>query len=148
MNAKRKELILKRIAAAKELSKKIASISYFSPDQFIADAERYIKAVKEGRMICAISSVSRSGMSRNMSFSSMEKHDPPYHNERRYSLRNYFCLFMALGYTRVGDDFRIGGCGMDMVFHTNYTMIHHFKRLGFITDAECRVLAQRTPPVL
>lgn len=140
----KKERILKRIEADKDLIKKINGINYYDPERYYNDAQRWIKAVKEGRMLCSISSVSSSGMSRIMNFASMEYNK----SMKQYQLHYYFCLFMAEGYTRVRDAFRIHGCGMDMVFHTNYTMIHQFKRLGFITDAECRVLAQRTPPVL
>jgi hypothetical protein len=40
----------------------------YTSDDFIRDSKRYINAIKEGRVICNIESVSRSGMSRKMKF--------------------------------------------------------------------------------
>ena len=124
--------------------KGISKVTYYSPEQFIKDVECYIKAIKERRMICIIESVSHSGMSRNMKFHSCEK------TKTGFYYRNYYAMFKALGYTAVRDrdSFRINGCGMDMVFHTNYSNIHDFKRMGFITETTCKTLAQSTPTVL
>ena len=44
--------------------------------------------------------------------------------------------------------FRIYGCGMDMIFHTNYTIIHKLARLGFLNKKECESLAQNTPQTI
>lgn len=113
-------------------------------DVFIEHAQRYIDAIRERRMICSIGSVSRSGMSRTIKFLEMHK------GGDRYSLLNFFQFFEALGYSKVkeSDYFRIGGCGMDMIFHTNYSIIHTLERLGFIDKEECRKLAQATPNVV
>ena len=105
--------------------------------------ERYINATKEGRMLCVIDSVSSSGMSRTMRFLEMAGNKKTGHN-----ILQFRSLFRALGYTPAGryfDGFRIGGCGMDMVFHTNYTIIHNFCDGGFLSSKECAKLAQKTP---
>lgn len=138
------------IHADKELLKRVNK-SYYVNEQnsithFIRDVRTYIKAIEEGRMLCIIRSVSKSGMSRVIKFNSSEKG-----KERKYWFRQYCALFDALGYTPAKNDrdaYRIGGCGMDMVFHTNYSNMHKFERLGFITKEECGKLAQMTPTVL
>ena len=105
---------------------------------------RYIKAIKEARMICSIGSVSKSGMSRTIKFLEMSK------GENRHFLYNFYQFFDSLGYTKIKDSdyFRIGGCGMDMIFHTNYTIMHDLRRLGFINKEECDTLAQATPHIV
>lgn len=113
-------------------------------NDFIYNAERYIKAIKEGRMLCKIASVSASGMSRNICFNEMNKSD------NQYYIYNFYLFFCVLGYSKVKDTdyFRINGCGMDMIFHTNYSIIHQLHDLGFVDKADCTVLAQKTPHII
>ena len=127
----------------KELMKNINSLKYYSIDQFVNDANRYINAIKENRMLCIISSVSKSGMSRKLSFKSCEKNTP----SERYSYTQYICLFKALGYKEYQNSgtFQINGCGMDMVFHTNYSIIHNLHKLELIDKKDCDTLCQCTP---
>lgn len=134
--------IIKKIQDNKEVIKNINTLNYYSVEQFISDAKQYIKAIKEERMICIIKKVRASGMSRNLKFISAEQG-----KDKRFYHRQYICLFTALGYKEVErtGTFKINGCGMDMVFNTNYNIIHDLKRLGFISDELCRVLAQKTP---
>jgi hypothetical protein len=117
-----------------------------SIETFIDNAKRYIKAIKENRMICSIGSVSKSGMSRTIKFVELSKSD----DSDRHHLYNFYEFFDVLGYTKIknSDYFRIGGCGMDMIFYTNYTIIHDLKRLGLVSDDECRTLSQNTPSVI
>ena len=136
------------IEANKEIMaqfKKLNS-SHYEIDNFISDAQNYIRAITEKRMLCVIEKVSSSGMSRNIKFHSCEKSN----NDNTFWYRQYIRLFEILGFTPVknADSFRIGGCGMDMIFHTNYTIIHRLYRLGFISKSECEKLAQQTPVVL
>ncbi len=143
---------MKSIATIKEnikksswnITKSIDKQKYYSEDQFIEDVKMYIKAIKEGRMLNTIHSVSSSGMSRVISFHSCEK------NKHGFYYRQYVSLFRALGYSKGNTDynFRISGCGMDMIFHTNYSNIHLFYNLGFITKIECAKLCQKTPTTL
>jgi len=115
-------------------------------ETFLSHAKRYIKAVKENRMICSIKSVSKSGMSRNIKFVEVSKSD----DSDRHHLYNFYQFFDVLGYSKVKDSdyFRIGGCGMDMIFHTNYTIIHNLKSIGLVSVDECSTLSQNTPYVI
>ena len=134
--------ILERIKANKEMMKAINGLGHYSPEMFLHDAKAYIKAIKSGRMLCIIESVSTSGMSRVIKFNSCEFH------KERCNYRQYWSLFKTLGYREAKnsrDGFRINGCGMDMVFNTNYNIMHDFKNLGIITKEECAHLAQQTP---
>lgn len=133
--------IIKNIQDNKEIIKNIEKLNYYNVEQFISDAKTYIKAIKERRMVCIIRSVSQSGMSRNLKFLSCEG------TKGNFNHRQYICLFTALGYKEVQrtGTFKINGCGMDMIFNTNYNIIHDLKRLGFINDDDCRRLAQMTP---
>lgn len=134
-----------KIAANSELYKRICKESYYGIESFEKDAAEYIKAIKERRMLCTIKSVSNSGMSRNIKFHSCQK------TKTGYYFRNYWTFFKTLGYTPASSDrdtFRIGGCGMDMIFHTNYTIIHKLHKLGFINKKQCENLAQQTPVIL
>jgi len=145
---KKQEKVLTKINLNKELSKSIKSAYNYSDEpllDFIKDADRYIKAVKENRLICSIPHVSSSGVSRDMKFFEMNK------GKTRYNLMTFWALFKALGYSEARsnrDAFRIGGGGMDMVFHTNYTNIHSFGRLGFLSAKQVEKLAQNTPPIV
>jgi hypothetical protein len=136
------ETVLEKIMADKDLLKSIRTKGS-SLEAFIEGAQDYIKAVHEGRMLCIIHSVSNSGMSRNLSFYSCEQNR---YGDHYY--RNYRGLFRCLGYREAKEGFRIGGYGMDMVFHTNYSNIHTFRRIGLLTAEECGSLSQKTPPVL
>lgn len=139
------EKITNKLNADKEILKAINKDQYYTIDQFINDGQRYIKAIKERRMICSIGSVSSSGMSRTIKFVECSK------GKIGYNYLNFFAFFRVLGYTAVnkyGDYFRIGGCGMDMIFHTNYTIIHKLHRLGFINKPICDNLSQMTPTVI
>ena len=130
-----------------EISKNIAKkCNYFTEEIFIEAAKCYIQAIKDNRMINVIGSVSSSGMSRTLKFTSCEKDE----RTGQHYQRNYFSLFKALGYTPVKNSnyFRVSGCGMDMIFATNYDIIHQFKRIGLINDEECQKLCQRTPPTI
>lgn len=137
--------VLKNIEANKEIQKNLKKLNYYDANRFISDCKTYIKAIKERRMLCIIKSVSNSGMSRVIKFSSPQKS-----NDGKFYYRNYNCLFIALGYSEAKnqDGFRINGCGMDMVFHTNYCIIHDLFRLGLINEKDKQVLAQETPACL
>lgn len=132
------------IKATPELIKAINKTKYYDVEQFITDGLEYIKAIKEGRMLCIIKSVSSSGMSRVLKFNSCKKIGS------NYAYRGHDMVFEMLGFKRdkKRTGFRVDGAGMDMVFHTNYTIIHSLHRLGFIEKEECDKLAQETPVIL
>ena len=129
----------------KWLLKNINKQSYYSTDQFYNDCLRYVKAIKENRIICSIGRVSSSGMSRTIKFVECSK------GTNRYNFMNFWAFFKVLGYTEARgsrDYFSISGCDMDMIFHTNYTNIHYMNRLGIINKPNCAHLAQQTPTVI
>ena len=68
----------------------------------------------------------------------------------QHHLLNFYQFFDVLGFSKIKDSdyFRIGGCGMDMIFYTNYTIMHDLKRLGLVSDDECKTLSQKTPSVI
>lgn len=136
--------LIKNIEQDKDLLKSISKINYYELEMFISDAKRWIKAIEARRVICSIGSVSNSGMSRTMKFLAPEK------GPQGYNYYNYFAFFKSMGFTPVkeSDYFRIGGCGMNMVFHCNYTIIHKLHRLGFINKDKCHKLCQMTPTVI
>ena len=146
----KKERILKKIAADKELQKAKAKLTYYSDADFLRDAQRYINAIKQGRIICNIDTVSSSGMSRTIKFLECAKVQKPHDGKTRYVYLNFFCFFTMLGWQQVRDKhtFRIHGCGMDMIFHTNYTNIWKLHRLGLINRKQCDSYAQMTPSVI
>jgi len=141
----KKERIIKKIEDNKEIQKGINKLNYFNTEDFYNSAIRYIKAIKQGRIICTIGSVSSSGMSRTIKFLECSK------GTHNYNYLNFFAFFKALNFIEARNKnhyFSIGGCGMDMIFHTNYTIIHRLHRLGFISRKECDYLAQQTPSVI
>ena len=126
------------IKLSAEVQKRITKESYYGETDFVNDAKAYIAAVKSGRILYTVTSVSKSGMSRHISVKSFEgKMTEGYY-------RNYIGLFRALGYKI---DFfgsvKIPGCGMNMLFATNHSIIYSFHRMGFITKKMCDVLAQK-----
>lgn len=142
---KKIERITKRIKEDKNLLKNIDDAFFGVIDDkigyFIEHVESYIKAIKENRMFCVIQHVSGSGMTRWLSFASCER------GQKRYWFRNYFSLFNCLGYSynEKWDAFKVEGCGMDMIFATNYNNFYDFVRLGFVTEKQAESLRQNTP---
>ena len=117
-------------------------------ERFTEHAQRYIKAIKEGRMICSIGGVSKTGESRTIKFVEVAKNGKPCN--KAYSMLNFHELFLMLDYSpaKNSDYFRIGGGGMDMIFHTNYSIIGQLHRLGFMSRKTSDKLRQMTPPVI
>lgn len=137
---KRKETILNNIKKSYKLNEQDANY-------FFDCAKEYIKAIKENRMICNIEHVSKSGMSRYLTFKYLQKSK---YDKNRYNLINTNFLFKTLGYrfNKNHCAFFVGGCGMDMVFHVNYCNIHDFTKLGFLNKKECTKLSQNTPSII
>lgn len=141
----KQEKIISRLVQDSDFKSSIDKIQYYDEDAFYSDALAYIKAIKEGRMICNIGKVSQSGMSRTIKFLSCEKIKNTHDNKVRYSYRQYWSFFKVLGYRTARsnqDYFSISGCGMDMIFNTNYNIIRTLKRFGFLSKAECGNLSQ------
>jgi len=132
---------METITLSKELKKQIAKNTYYSEENFIKDAKTYIQAIKENRVIVSVYSVAPSGMSRKLKFLSFEKHE----NENNGYYRQYLSMFEALGYKVKDYAFTVNGCGMDMIFHTNYSAMHTFLNIGLIDKSKCDILSQKTP---
>lgn len=138
--------LIEKLNSNKELQKNISKLGgHYNSETFLKDAKSYISAIKDGRMINSIGSVSSSGMSRTMKFLSCER-SKYQHGQKNY-YRNYFAFFVALGHNKPNnsDFFRVNGCGMDMVFSTNYNNIHQLKYWGIITKKQADKLCQQTP---
>ena len=134
--------ILNNVKSNKELQRNFKKLYSFDSEDFIRNAERYIKACEENRIFCVIHSVSKSGMSRKLSF-----YESTFNEDGRGGFLNFTALFTALGYSDRNKDgkFTVNGCGTDMVFHINYSIINSLYKLGLITNEECDTLAQNTP---
>ena len=132
---RKKEIIMSNI----EKMVNIDRVKYYSSEEFYTDALIYIKALEKGRMICNIDTVSRSGMSRTLKFVSCEKN-----KGGGCYYRNYWRFFKVMDYQEIknSDYFRIAGCGMDMVFNTNYDIIYLLQKIGFMSKKQCNKLCQ------
>lgn len=122
----------------KEVSKRIKGEEYYSEEQFEKDCKTYVKAVQSGRIQYTVTHVSQSGMSRNIMITSYEG------TMQKGYYRSYYLMLKALGYSFVkgAHEIKVGGCGMDMLFATNYAIIHDLKRMKLISKAKCDKLAQ------
>jgi hypothetical protein len=148
LTSKQTAVITANIQSDKEIMKRINANTYTSIEGFIDNATAYIQAIAERRMCNVIKSVSNSGMSRVLKFQSFEIYKESKNQNGKGYFRNYYTLFKHLGYTETKTGFRVSGCGMDMIFNTNYNIIHKLHRLGFIDKSTCEKLAQFTPITL
>ena len=123
--------ITNEVTLSNEVKKAIAKNEYYSEESFINDANNWIKAIKEGRVICNVASVSKSGMSRKLKFLSYEP--STYKDEQKGYYRQYNVMLECLGFKFNRDSWAItvNGCGMDMIFHTNYTIMHQLYRMVY-----------------
>lgn len=104
---------------------------FLQSENGMRNAERFIKALKEHRIVCSVKHVSSTGMSRTISFCEMHVGTM---NRKKYGQILQFNWFISqLGYTydKNRDGIRVGGCGMDMVFNTLYNVAAELKRNGF-----------------
>jgi len=123
---------------SEDVLNRISKEDYYTKECFIEDVKCYLKAVKSGRILYTVTSVSRSGMSRNILIKSFEG------TMRKGSYRTYYNFLKILGFRFVNnsDSIRVSGCGMNMLFATNYNIIHKLHKLGFIGKHQCEILAQ------
>lgn len=122
-----------------EVLKFIKSKDYYTEDDFCKDAKTYINAVKSGRIKYEVTHVSSSGMSRDINIQSYEG----TMSKGSYRTYNYFLQAMGYRSKKHSWDITVSGCGMNMLFATNYDIIHSLKRMGFINEETCRTLAQK-----
>lgn len=124
----------------KEMIKRLSKEEYYTQEDFIKDIQTYIKALREGRLQYLVMNVSNSGMNRNILVQSCEQNK----NNNNFYYRQYLKMFEILGY-KLDKNFniKVSGCGMNMLFATNYNLIHTFKNMNIITAEDCEMLAQK-----
>lgn len=94
-------------------------------DQYLKDSSKYYgaeltrikKALLNGRFYAGVKSVSKSGMSRTITLAYVYKN-------KLHTIRDKNILALA----GVSENGRIGGCGMDMLFHAQYTLFNNLHR--------------------
>ena len=121
-----------------EMIKRIESNEYYSKEGFIKDCQTYIKALKSGRLQYRVTNVSKSGMNRDILISSFEG------SMNKGYYRNYTLMLEVLGFnfaSKYSSEIRVKGSGMNMLFATNYNIIHTFKDIGLISKKQCDILA-------
>ena len=93
------------------------------------NAERFIKALKDGRIVCSVKRVSSSGMSRVIAVREMVK----LKDVKRYTLYQFDWFIQQMGWSedKQTGATKVNGCGMDMVFHLLYTVAHNLEYYGF-----------------
>lgn len=139
---KKIERVTKNIENDKELLKNLKKVD-MPIERFIGDAQTYLRAVKERRISYAVDTVSKSGMSRTLTITSCER--SRWENKVVYHYRQYNTMLQAMGYSikrGYRDSIRVHGCGMNMLFATNYNIVWSLHRLGFISRKQCDVLCQ------
>ena len=82
-----------------------------------AELTRIKKALLDGRFYAGVKSVSKSGMSRTITLAYVYKN-------KLHTIRDKNILALA----GVSENGRIGGCGMDMLFHAQYTLFNNLHR--------------------
>ena len=131
---------MQNITLSKEIEKRLSKEEYYSKDLLLRDIQDYIKALKEGRLQYLVISVSPNGMSRNILIQSCEQNK----TNINFYFRQFTRMFEMLGYKLNKDYYlKVSGCGMNMLFATNYYLIQTFKSLNIITELECEILAQK-----
>lgn len=125
---------------AKEMIKRLSKEEYYTQEDFTKDIQTYIKALREGRLQYLVMNVSNSGMNRNILVQSCEQNK----NNNNFYYRQYLKMFEILGY-KLDKNFniKVSGCGMNMLFATNYNLIRTFKNMNIITAEDCEMLAQK-----
>ena len=131
---------MQNITLSKEIEKRLSKEEYYSKEMLFDDIQTYIKALKEGRLQYMVMNVSSNGMNRNILVQSCEQNK----TSNNFYFRQYSRMFEMLGY-KLNKDYnvKVSGCGMNMLFATNYNLIHTFKNMNIISDLECEILAQK-----
>ena len=126
-------------------TQKLIETNYCTIDEFVADASRYIAAVADGRLICANLVASKSGMSRSFSLVELTKQTKGV----RSHLCSFYSLLNTLGYSIDSRThaIRVRGCGMNMIWHTNYDIIRQLASMGLMNKTKAGRLSQLTPHI-
>lgn len=131
---------MQNITLSKEIEKRLSKEEYYTKEMLLSDIQTYIKALKEGRVQYLVISVSSNGMNRNILVQSCEQNK----NTNNFYFRQFSRMFEMLGYKLNKDyNIKVSGCGMNMLFATNYNLIRTFKNMNIISSAEAEILAQK-----
>ena len=131
---------MENITLTKEIEKRLSKEEYYTKEMLLNDIQDYIKALKEGRLQYLVMNVSSNGMNRNILIQSCEQSK----TNNSFYFRQYSRMFEMLGYKLNKDYYiRVSGCGMNMLFATNYNLIHTFKSMNIISESEAEILAQK-----
>lgn len=105
--------------------------AYLESEDGKRNAERFIKALREGRMVCSVKHVNSTGTSRVISFCEMKSWT--VNRKRHWAIYQFNWFFKNLGfrYDDSWDAIRVGGCGMDMIFGTLYNVCGTLQYHGF-----------------
>ena len=131
---------MQNITLSKEIEKRLSKEEYYTKEMLLNDIQGYIKALKEGRLQYLVMNVSSNGMNRNILIQSCEQNK----TNSNFYFRQYSRMFEMLGYKLNKDYYiKVSGCGMNMLFATNYNLIHTFKNMNIISATEAETLAQK-----
>ena len=131
---------MQNITLSKDIEKRLSKEEYYTKEMLLDDIQDYIKALKEGRLQYLVMSVSQSGMNRNILIQSCEQNK----SNNNFYFRQYSRMFEMLNYKLDKNyNVKVSGCGMNMLFATNYYLIHTFKSMNIILKDEADVLSQK-----
>ena len=131
---------MQNITLSKDIEKRLSKEEYYTKEMLLDDIQDYIKALKEGRLQYLVMNVSQSGMNRNILIQSCEQSK----TTNNFYFRQYSRMFEMLGYKSDKDYYvKVSGCGMNMLFATNYYLIQTFKSMNIISESEANILAQK-----
>lgn len=100
---------------------------YLQSEAGKSNAERFLKAVKEHRLLCSVKHVSRNGMSRIIGVYEIQHDD----NGRPYLCQfNWFLGEIGFKYNDDYHAIRVGGCGMDMIYNLLYNAVDKLRYYG------------------
>ena len=110
--------------------------------RFEPNAKRYVKATREGRLLCSIKSRAKSGLSLRVWLSELHKINP-MGEPTRFGNSQFVSLLAALGH-KSNDK----GVRCDSSFTLHYGIIHDLYTRGFVPKKELQTLANRTPHIV
>ena len=131
---------MQNITLSKDIEKRLSKEEYYTKEMLLSDIQDYIKALKDGRLQYLVMNVSQSGMNRNILIQSCEH----YKATNKFYFRQYSRMLEMLNYKLDKNYYvKVSGCGMNMVFATNYYLIQTFKSMNIISESEANILAQK-----
>jgi len=105
---------------------------YTKTDKEIAhnNLTRIINGTRDKRLYAIVRSVSKSGMSRRISFLALSEQPPALADHSPDLFNVSWSVAVLLGWSLKEDSIVVKGCGMDMGFHTLYELSRVVPELG------------------